>query len=451
MGVAGKTESYQYIQMIDEETECVFDFETNGIKKGFRLPHQLAVVDINSDKIEVINNRIPSYELPNPTALKATTTEWSKLLKGPSLYEKIFQIRESIIQYDIIWAYNAKYDDEVLQEALVACGLPPFPHRTDDKTICDALAFISLAGKLYPEIIKTPEENQKLETVFNNNFKKDSSIRWHEADGDVEATKKLLLKIRDNIPDLWKQRRQMFSKFARYSLFSNKTKYFYYKHGSKTLSEMLPIREMDRDNYYTINLNTFYQNGGLTKRNLTTLKQGKKPKWLETPWLKTKYIMFNPEWFNIKGNYSNPSDEDLQTIISLIEENLPLEKKWDKKEDEFLEEQIFGFPPNIDRESWDLFHKSMTWEEKISIKFSEKNSKRWALRIIFDNCPELLDTSHYKRMLNHIKDRWLSNDPETPYITIPKALNEMDELGEKLELKLFNGYRDYLKDMKENL
>ena len=89
--------------------------------------------------------------------------------------------------------------------------------------------------------------------------------------------------------------------------------------------------------------------------------------------------------------------------------------------------------------------------EKLSIKFSEKNSKRWALRIIFDNYPELLDTSHYKRMLNHIKDRWLSNDPETPYITIPKALNEMDELGEELELNLFNGYRDYLKDMKENL
>ena len=125
MGVVGKIESYQYYEMIDEETECVFDFETNGIKKGFRLPHQLAVVDINSDKIEVINNRIPSYELPNPTALNATTTEWSKLLEGPSLYEKIFQIRESIIQYDIIWAYNARYDDEVLQEALVACGLPP--------------------------------------------------------------------------------------------------------------------------------------------------------------------------------------------------------------------------------------------------------------------------------------------------------------------------------------
>jgi len=54
-------------------------------------------------------------------------------------------------------------------------------------------------------------------------------------------------------------------------------------------------------------------------------------------------------------------------------------------------------------------------------------------------------------MLKLIKDRWLSNDPETPYITIPKALNEMDELGSESESNLFNGYRDYLKDMKEKL
>ena len=31
-----------------EETECVFDFETNGTDKGFRLPHQLAVIDLNN-------------------------------------------------------------------------------------------------------------------------------------------------------------------------------------------------------------------------------------------------------------------------------------------------------------------------------------------------------------------------------------------------------------------
>ena len=46
-----------------------------------------------------------------------------------------------------------------------------------DKVICDALPFVSLAGKLFPETIKTPEEidgkrDQSLSNVFINNFKK---------------------------------------------------------------------------------------------------------------------------------------------------------------------------------------------------------------------------------------------------------------------------------------
>lgn len=443
--------NHHIVTIMIDENECIFDFETNGLEKGFKLPHQLAVIDLNSENIEVINNRIPSYELPNPTALEATNTKWNKLMEGQTLYEKIFKIRESIVKYDIIWAYNATYDDAVLQEALVACGLNPYPHRSGDKTVCDALAFISLAGKLYPEIIKLPEDNQKLSNVFVTNFGEDPSIIWHQADADVIATKKLLLKVKEKIPDLWEQRRQMFSKFARYKIFSDKSNYFYYKHRSRTIAEMLPIKEYGEDSYYSINLNAFHQNGGLTKRNISSFKQGKKPKWLETPWLKTKYIMFNPEWLDIKGNLSNPTNEDLDIIASLIEENLPKEKQWDNKEDEYLEEQIFGFPPYIDKEAWDLFHKASSWEEKSSIKFKEINSKRWALRIIFDNNPELIDDTQYKKMLRFIKERWQANDPKVPYMTIPKALNEIDDFGEKLESDLFNGYRDYLKKMKENL
>ena len=159
-----------------EETECVFDFETNGIEKGFRLPHQLAIIDINNtNNLEVINNRLPTYELPSPGALKATSTNWMKLMEGPSLYESIPKILESL-DYDILWAYNAQYDSNILTEALYTSGFFPYPHKMGDKVICDALPFISLAGKIYPDIIKTPPEkngkrDQSLSNVFINNIK----------------------------------------------------------------------------------------------------------------------------------------------------------------------------------------------------------------------------------------------------------------------------------------
>ena len=78
-------------------------------------------------------------------------------MEGPSLYESIPKILESL-DYDILWAYNSQYDSNVLTEALYTSGFFPYPHKMGDKVICDALPFISLAGKIYPKTIKTPEE-----------------------------------------------------------------------------------------------------------------------------------------------------------------------------------------------------------------------------------------------------------------------------------------------------
>ena len=239
------------------ETECVFDFETNGTEKGFRLPHQLAVVNLNDlEDLSVINNRLPSYDLPSPGALKATSTSWKKLMKGPSLYESIPQILESL-DYDILWAYNAQYDSNVLTEALYTSGFFPYPHKMGDKVICDALPFISLAGKIYPETIKTPSEingrrDQSLSSVFGNNFAKDESIIWHQADGDVKATAKLLNKIKFEQPDYWDKRTQMFSKFTRYKIFTDRSKFATYYFPTQKITEFLPIISIDTDNYLSL-------------------------------------------------------------------------------------------------------------------------------------------------------------------------------------------------------
>ena len=261
--------------MMIEETEGVFDFETNGTDKGFRLPHQLAVIDLNNlDNLSVINNRLPSYDLPSPGALKATSTSWKKLMEGPSLYETIPKILESL-DYDILWAYNAQYDSNVLTEALYTSGFFPYPHKMGDKVICDALPFISLAGKLFPETIKTPEEidgkrDQSLSNVFMNNFKKDESIIWHQADGDVKATAKLLNKIKIEQPDFWETRTKMFSKFTRYKIFSDKTKFSTYYFPKQKITEYLPILDIDNDNFYSINLEEYFQNGCLTEKYIST-------------------------------------------------------------------------------------------------------------------------------------------------------------------------------------
>ena len=91
------------------------------------------------------------------------------------------------------------------------------------------------------------------------------------------------------------------------------------------------------------------------------------------------------------------------------------------------------------------------WIMKIQVKFSDKRSKRIAQRIIFDNSPETIDEEPYKVLLEFIKSRWLSNDFNSPWITIPNALREIEKFEEQEEQKIFEGYKDYLMEMKENL
>ena len=284
-----------------------------------------------------------------------------------------------------------------------------------------------------------------------NNFKKDESIIWHQADGDVKATAKLLNKIKIEQPDFWATRTKMFSKFTRYKIFSDKTKFSTYYFPKQKITEYLPILDIDNDNFYSINLEEYFENGCLTEKNISTLKQGKKPKWLRETYLKTPGIIFCPEWYNLNEKYKNPSDDEIEILTELIKDNLPLKKEWPKSENDHLETQIFGFPVSDDKLAWEEFHNANSWDKKIQIRFTDIRSKRIAQRIIFDNSPETIDAEPYKVLLEFIKSRWLSNDFKAPWITIPRALREIEQFEQLGEKQIFEGYKDYLMEMKENL
>ena len=175
------------------------------------------------------------------------------------------------------------------------------------------------------------------------------------------------------------------------------------------------------------------------------------PKWLKETYLKTPAIILCLDWFNIEDKYSLPDEEQLETIKTLIRDNFILKKEWPHKQDKHLETQIFGFPANEDKLAWEEFHNANSWEKKIQVKFNDIRSKRIAQRIIFDNSPETIDQEPYKILIEFIKSRWLSNDFKTPWITISRALRDIEKFEEQGEKEIFLGYKDYLMEMKESL
>ncbi len=443
------------------ETDGIFDWETNGINNGFRFPHQIAIIDNdNEDRLEIRNFRLPHYELPSPYALAATNMNWKKLKEGNSLYETLPEILEILLEFDILWAYNSQYDTGVLTEALYLSG--HFPYLYKDKVVCDALPFISLAAKLFPETLSIPKKDDgkfshKLSDVYNNNFPKDTSIIWHQADGDVKATSRMLNKIKTEQREFWDYRSRMFSKFSRQDLFNDRSIWIRYYYPSQQMSPMLPIYERDRDNYFSIDLNKYELSGGFVEKDKKKIikhsqdSKKKLPDWLHASYLKTPGIIFNPDWFNLSLEYKLPKDSDIQEILSIINEYMPGPKIWPMKDVKYLEEDYFGFPSSQDKVSWDLFHKSDSWDEKIQIKFRDQKSKRVAQRIIFDNAPETLDDQPYKVIVEFIKARWKENDHKVPWVTIPKALEAIVSLEKDGNLEIFNGYKQYLLNLNKEL
>ena len=128
--------------------------------------------------------------------------------------------------------------------------------------------------------------------------------------------------------------------------------------------------------------------------------------------------------------YQLPSNEQIEIISNLIKDHLPLKKEWPKNKSDHLETQIFGFPAMRTSLRGRNFI-TQTHGIKIQIKFSDKRSKRIAQRIIFDNSPETIDEEPYKVLLEFIKSRWLSNDFNSPWITIPNALREIEKFEEQ--------------------
>lgn len=436
------------------ETEGIFDFETNGIEKGFSYPHQLAIGEIDSKHVKVFNNRILTYDLPNPRALFATNMKWEKLLKGPSLYEVMPEMFLAL-DFDILWGWNVKYDSGVLEDGLFSIGYNPYIKKTDGTVICDAMSFTSLSSFLEPEKMKIPINEKgkptlKLEKVYIENFGEDSNMNWHQADFDVEGTRKLLKKIEKEIPNLWNIRTQFFNKYSRQRILTEPKIYAYYLHFSGNINFMKPVLQReDGTGTFSVNLNKFGNKNSLTANDKKKLKEGEKPSWLAEHFRNMDYIIFDPESLKLDVDTYEPNDEILEEISDLISLKLAKPKVW--KEPKLLEHQKFNFPIKEDKQSWDLFHKTQDWDEKVQIKFKDMRSKRIAQRLIYDNAPGSLDTQPYKVIEDYIKERWLSEDPDVPWVTIPKALKELENIERENGEEALPGYKNYLINISNEL
>ena len=82
----------------------------------------------------------------------------------------------------------------------------------------------------------------------------------------------------------------------------------------------------------------------------------------------------------------------------------------------FLERWILGINPN-------------NWNDKLKLKdvFEDKRYSYLANRLIFENNPEILSKSDYKKIHSHFAESFLATEKK-PFTTIPSAFKAVDDL-----------------------
>jgi len=101
----------------------------------------------------------------------------------------------------------------------------------------------------------------------------------------------------------------------------------------------------------------------------------------------------------------------------------------DEEEPKHIEQRLYsgGFMSKEDQ-SFALNFQNADWEQKLSIveKITDPCVKEFAYRIIYFEKPELLPTEIHNKMKDWKKARLLTTE-EVPWMTVPKALAQIDE------------------------
>jgi exonuclease I len=95
-----------------------------------------------------------------------------------------------------------------------------------------------------------------------------------------------------------------------------------------------------------------------------------------------------------------------------------------------VERQIYdGFSSSADREIMERFHKT-DWTDRIELaeQLRDQRMKRLAYRLIYLEKPDVLPVSMRISFDDRVAERLLTDDPNVPWRTIPKAIQEADDL-----------------------
>jgi exodeoxyribonuclease-1 len=425
-----------------------YDFETTGTSAAFDQPLQFAAIltDDEFNQIERVDIRcrLSPHILPAPWAMAVTGISPEQLEDPnlPSWFDFSHQISRLIKRWaPATWTgYNTiAFDEEFLRHSFYQ-NLHPNIYQTqfDQNDRLDLMKVIYAVWDRAPDILEWPHDENgpisfKLDRLAPaNGF---TAHNAHDALGDVEATIHIATIIRDRAPAVWSR------------CLRNRDK----NEVSNTLKSGHPVRLVERfgasppRSYIGVYAGTNPQNRNamgfldldaskaaeLVDADDETLAKAVSgsPKLIRT-------IAINkvPNIFPIAS--PDPEHVAAAKLVSLRPDfqkrvgQALADRYADREEPDQVEKQIYGgFYSAADKHILEDFETS-DWGRRAELigQLEDTRLRQLGQRLVYWNAPELVSGTYAAAAEAAIRERWLSNNPDAPWLTMAEVEKQLGEI-----------------------
>ena len=427
-----------------------YDFETTGTSPAFDQPLQFAAIltDDHFNEIERVNIRcrLSPHILPAPWALAVTGVS-PEQIEDPSLpswFDFSHQISALIARWaPATWTgYNTiAFDEEFLRQSFYQ-NLHPNIYQTqfNHNDRLDLMKVIYAVWDRASETLQWPRDDRdrisfKLDRLApENGF---TAHNAHDALGDVEATIHVASLIRDRAPGIWAR------------CLRNRDKHAV----ADTLQSGHPVRLIERfgaapprsfvgvyagTNPQNKNAMGFLDIDAADAIALVDADDDALPEAVSgTPKLirsvsinKTPNIfpITNPKSHHIAAAKIIAGRSDFRERVG----QAMAERFADIEEPDEVERQMYGgFYSAQDKRVLAEFERS-GWKHRAELVSRLENHRLRQLgqRLVFWNAPALVSEHYAAAAQVAIRDRWLSNDPDAPWMTFPEVEKQLDDIAQ---------------------
>ena len=451
-----------------------WDTETTGTHTAFDQILQFGAIRTDHELRELerfdIRCRLLPHVVPSPKALLTNGIDVQRLTDPtlPSHYDMVRSIKAKLDEWSpaIFVGHNSmRFDEHLLRQAFYQTLHPPYLTNTNGNGRMDSLTVLQAAHFLEPDVLTAPA-SEKGRPTFSlerlapaNGFIHDAA---HDAMGDTEATLHLCRLVHERAEGVWSNgvrfaRKAAVLDYAQPGEVFAFVGFAYGRAYVRVVTATGPNPERDSD-LYVFDLS--YDPQDLAALNDDDLRKllAASPRPVRRLRANAAPCIVPYDDLPAAARVRLPGVEELGNRAAYIREDADLRERLmvaatgDRGESGpsiYVEEQIYdSFTGPEDQALMTAFHQA-GWSERAALLGGLADPRLRVLgeRLLYTEAPEVMPADGLTRYRADVARRLLADEGTVPWLALPKAIRETDELlagsiGD--EAALLRGLRNYL-------